>query len=158
MADIWATWPRAVAVHVDGEAVHAQLVDGREITVPIEWFGFLAAGTDAERRNATIEEEGRALFWEDLDESVSVPSLLGLPELLPPDPRVRSYTVDYRKDYVEWVATVRGSDLISLGDTLLRAKRSVRELLRWYLGVKSLKKARIEVADVVASTEPAGVR
>jgi hypothetical protein len=77
----WRDWPRAAAVRVDEEAVHVRLLDGRELAVPINWFGFLERRTDTELRDVTIIEGGRGLWWESIDEGVSVPSLLGLPEV-----------------------------------------------------------------------------
>ncbi|MCI0582072.1 MAG: DUF2442 domain-containing protein [Chloroflexi bacterium] len=50
------------------------------MTVPFEWFGFLSDATEAERCDMVLEGDGDAIYWPALDDSVSVPSLLGLPE------------------------------------------------------------------------------
>jgi hypothetical protein len=154
----WQDWPRARAVQVDADAVHVRLVDGRGLTVPIEWFGFLAAGTEAERQDFRIQGDGDGIWWDTLDDGVSVPSLLGLGEMPPPDPSVRSYTVDYVPGDGGWTASVRGTWLMSIGSTLAGAKRAVRSNLRRYLGVHSLGAAGIEVADEVQSAETVGAR
>src|SRR5579859_6588679 len=109
----WQNWPRARAVHVDSDAVHVRLVDGRELAVPIEWFGFLAAGTEEQRRDFRIQGDGDGIWWDTLDEGVSVPGLLGLGEMPPPDPSVRSYAVDYVPEDGGWTASVRGTWLTS---------------------------------------------
>jgi len=49
--------------------------------VPIKWFGFLAASTEEQRRDVRILGDGDGLWWEGLDEGVSVPGLLGLGEM-----------------------------------------------------------------------------
>jgi hypothetical protein len=52
------------------------LVDGRTITVPLNWFPRLAAGTTVERENWRLIASGRGIHWPDLDEDISVESLL----------------------------------------------------------------------------------
>ena len=74
------TWPRAAEVRIVSGSVWVRLVDGRELTVPYQWFGFLSDATEAERRDMVLEGDGDAIYWPTLDDSVSVPSLLGLPE------------------------------------------------------------------------------
>jgi hypothetical protein len=154
----WQDWPRAHAVQVKADAVHVRLVDGRELTVPIEWFGFLAAATEAQRQDYRIQGGGDGIWWDTLDDGVSVPSLLGLGEMPPPDPSVRAYTVDYLREDGGWTASVRGTWLTSFGSTLAAAKRAVRSNLRRYLGVHSLGVAGIEVADEVQPAETVGAR
>lgn len=53
--------------------------DGRELAVPISWFGWLADAPEAKRADLQIIENGLGLWWEQLDEGLSVPGLLGLP-------------------------------------------------------------------------------
>ncbi|MBF6604368.1 MAG: DUF2442 domain-containing protein [Chloroflexi bacterium] len=153
----WRDWPRARAVHVDSDAVHVHLVDGRQLTVPIEWFGFLAAGTEEQRRDFRIQGDGDGIWWDTLDEGVSVPGLLGLGEMPPPDPSARSYAVDYVPQDGGWTASVRGTWLTSSGSTLAAAKRAVRSNLRRYLGVHSLGSAGIEVVDDIQRGAPVEV-
>ena len=145
----WENWPRAAEVQVGTAAVHVRLVDGHELSVPFAWFGFLSAGTEAQRRDVVLEGDGEAIYWPALDDSVSVPSLLGLPEIPPPDPSVGLYTVDYLPGEDGWLAEVRGTGFTSFGATLAAARRAVRNVLRRYHGVRSLGGAGIAVADVV---------
>ncbi len=65
---------RAVAVRRDALAV--DLVDGRTITAPLAWFPRLKHGTAAERANWRLIGAGEGIHWPDLDEDISVESLL----------------------------------------------------------------------------------
>lgn len=52
------------------------LVDGRCITVPIDWFPRLAEGSPAERSNWELTGAGTGIHWPDLDEDISIEGLL----------------------------------------------------------------------------------
>jgi len=56
--------------------MHIQLADGREISVPLEWFPTLRDATEAQRDNWRLIGRGVGIRWEDLDEDISVESLL----------------------------------------------------------------------------------
>jgi hypothetical protein len=64
---------------VAGDRLRVALEDGRELSVPVDWFGWLAKATDAQRAGLEVIEYGLGIWWEALDEGVSVPWLLGLP-------------------------------------------------------------------------------
>jgi len=66
----------ARSVSVSDEALVVDLADGRTITVPLAWFPRLAHGTRAERANWRLIGGGEGVHWPDLDEDVSVESLL----------------------------------------------------------------------------------
>ncbi len=72
--------PRAIAARVERARLWVSLEDGREIGVPVEWFAWLAAGTDAQQRDLRLVEGGAGIWWEQLEDGVSVPGLLGLQE------------------------------------------------------------------------------
>jgi hypothetical protein len=72
--------PRAVSAIVDATSLRVTLEDGREVAVPVEWFDWLARGTASQRNDLTIIEDGAGIVWNQLDDSLSVPRLLGLPE------------------------------------------------------------------------------
>jgi hypothetical protein len=72
--------PRAASATVDARLLRVTLLDGREIGVPVEWFDWLQRGPQAQRADLTIIEDGAGIVWNQLDDSLSVPSLLGLPE------------------------------------------------------------------------------
>lgn len=68
--------PTARRVMVTNVALTADLSDGRTISVPLTWFPRLAHGTDAERSSWKLIGEGEGIHWPDLDEDISVESLL----------------------------------------------------------------------------------
>ena len=52
------------------------LADGRTIMAPVAWFPRLKHGTVAERANWRLIGSGEGIHWPDLDEDISVESLL----------------------------------------------------------------------------------
>ena len=66
----------AVGVRFDDEILHVQLTDGREISVPLEWFPTLRDATEAQRSNWRLIGRGVGIHWEDLDVDISVAGLL----------------------------------------------------------------------------------
>ncbi|MFH1195670.1 MAG: DUF2442 domain-containing protein [bacterium] len=52
------------------------LADGREVTVPLEWFPRLRDATSEQRNNWRLIGRGIGIHWEDIDEDISVKSLL----------------------------------------------------------------------------------
>ncbi len=72
--------PRAVSALCDDARLHVTITDGRVVSVPIDWFDWLAGATPAQRDDLKIIEGGAGIWWEQLEDGVSVPGLLGLPE------------------------------------------------------------------------------
>ncbi len=72
--------PRAAAASVEGSTLRVRITDGRELLVPVDWFPWLAAADRADRSQVSIDEGGLALWWDRLDDGLSVPRLFGLPE------------------------------------------------------------------------------
>lgn len=66
----------AQAVAVRRDALVVDLTDGRTITAPLAWFPRLKHGTTAERTNWRLIGGGQGIHWPDLDEDISVESLL----------------------------------------------------------------------------------
>ena len=66
----------AQRVTVTEDAVVVDLVDGRTVSVPVSWYPRLAHGTSAERTNWRLIGRGEGIHWPDLDEDLSVASLL----------------------------------------------------------------------------------
>jgi hypothetical protein len=66
----------AQGVSASDEALIVDLADGRTITVPLAWFPRLAHGTPPERANWRLMGGGLGIHWPDLDEDISVESLL----------------------------------------------------------------------------------
>jgi hypothetical protein len=66
----------AQSVTVTEDALVVDLVDGRTVSVPLPWYPRLAHGTPTERANWRLIGRGEGVHWADLDEDVSVASLL----------------------------------------------------------------------------------
>ena len=71
--------PRARSAAIETDRLLVTLEDGRELSVPLEWFRWLDGASDAQVADLEIIEFGLGIWWESLDEGVSVPFLLGLP-------------------------------------------------------------------------------
>ena len=74
------THPRAAKVIVDASSLRVIVEDGREIGVPLAWFEWLAKASDAQRRGFRIVGGEAGIWWDALDDGLSVPRLFGLPE------------------------------------------------------------------------------
>jgi Protein of unknown function (DUF3532). len=71
--------PRASSAAIDADRLRVSLEDGRELSVPLAWFRWLDDASDEQRADLDVIEFGLGIWWETLDEGVSVPWLLGLP-------------------------------------------------------------------------------
>ncbi len=67
---------RAENVRVTDEELIVDLVDGRTVYVPVQWYPRLAKGAAAERRNWRIIGRGEGIHWPRLDEDIAVEDLL----------------------------------------------------------------------------------
>lgn len=70
------TDPLAVDVSVDNMALRVVLADGRELSVPVEWFPRLGDGSQTARDNWRLIGVGEGIHWPDLDEDISVMNLI----------------------------------------------------------------------------------
>lgn len=73
------TEPREITaqnVSVTDDSLAVDLADGRTITVPRAWFPRLANGTSSECANWRFIGNRYGIHWPDLDEDISVASLL----------------------------------------------------------------------------------
>jgi hypothetical protein len=68
--------PTALSVSVTDETLGVELSDGRSLAVPLTWFPRLLRATPQERSNWRLIGGGEGLRWEDLDEDISVESLI----------------------------------------------------------------------------------
>jgi hypothetical protein len=66
----------AQSVSVSDDSLIVELADGRMIAVPLAWFPRLAHATAMERANWRLIARGDGIHWPDLDEDISVDSLL----------------------------------------------------------------------------------
>jgi hypothetical protein len=66
----------ALDVRFSDDALHVSLSDGREVSVPLEWFPRLRDATSAQRNNWRLIARGIGIHWEDVDEDIAVTTLL----------------------------------------------------------------------------------
>ena len=70
------TEPLAIDVAVSATVLRVTLDDGRELSVPVEWFPRLRDATDADRANWRLIGRGEGIHWPAIDEDISVRGLL----------------------------------------------------------------------------------
>ena len=63
-------------VRVTEEALEVDLCDGRSASAPLAWCPRLVHGTRKERAHWRLIGNGEGIHWPDLDEDVSVESIL----------------------------------------------------------------------------------
>ena len=73
----FATW-------VEGRMVFLELSDGRIVGFPAGRFQRLKAASDEMLKKVTLELDGYALRWEELDEDITVPGVVAGHFQLPP--------------------------------------------------------------------------
>lgn len=66
----------AETVRFTEDALVVQLADGREVSVPLEWFPRLRDATREQRENWRLIARGIGIHWEDVDEDIAVTTLL----------------------------------------------------------------------------------
>jgi hypothetical protein len=66
----------AVNIWFDDTKMYLVLDDGRELSVPINWFPTLRDATQQQRNNWRFIGDGEGIHWEDLDEDILVEGLL----------------------------------------------------------------------------------
>ncbi|MBI3762108.1 MAG: DUF2442 domain-containing protein [Chloroflexi bacterium] len=66
----------AVDVGFSMDALHIRLSDGREVSVPLEWFPRLRDATPKQRADWRLIARGIGIHWEDVDEDIAVTTLL----------------------------------------------------------------------------------
>jgi len=68
--------PRARRISFDEDNMWVELADGRQLGVPLAYFPRLLSATQAQRNDYIISGGGTGLHWDELDEDISVKSLL----------------------------------------------------------------------------------
>jgi hypothetical protein len=63
-------------VQVSDAELVLRLSDGRTVSAPLAWFSRLLRGTAEQRNNWRLIGKGVGIHWPDLDEDISVRSLL----------------------------------------------------------------------------------
>jgi len=70
--------PLAIDVACSNDMLQVALADGREISVPLDWFPRLHNASPKDRKNWELIGGGLGIHWETIDEDVSVENLLRL--------------------------------------------------------------------------------
>jgi hypothetical protein len=68
--------PLAIDVSTTPDALRVVLADGREVAAPLVWFPRLVRATDEQRANWCLIGGGIGIHWPEVDEDISVESLL----------------------------------------------------------------------------------
>ena len=68
--------PRIKAIRVTDDLIIADLVDGRTISVPLEWSWRLAEATPEQRNHYEFIGDGQGIHWPDVDEDISAEGML----------------------------------------------------------------------------------
>lgn len=68
--------PMATRLRFDADVMWIELADGRQLGIPLVYFPRLLRASPAQLTNYTLSGGGTGLHWDELDEDISVPSLL----------------------------------------------------------------------------------
>ncbi len=102
---ILGTSPKIDYVSVTEDTLHAELSDGRTISVPLAWYPRLVHATQEERNNWKLIGTGQGIRWPDLDEDLSVEGLIaGRP------------SGEGQKSFKRWLAAKRAGRSVLLSD------------------------------------------
>ncbi len=66
----------AINVAFENSKMILFLEDGRELSIPLEWFPRLRKATDKQLNNWRLIGKGEGIHWEEIDEDILVENLL----------------------------------------------------------------------------------
>jgi hypothetical protein len=66
----------AKQVDFDDTTIRVTFIDGRVLSVPLNWFPLLRDATPQQRANCEIGGGGIGLHWPDIDEDLSIAGLM----------------------------------------------------------------------------------
>lgn len=90
MSTVASSVPRILTLEVTGDAIVAQLADGRTVSVPLAWSWRLADATPSQRERFEIIGTGEGVHWPEIDEDISARGMLeGIPARPPKKPVTR---------------------------------------------------------------------
>ncbi len=67
---------RIVDLSYRGKYLCVHLADGRKIDAPFSWFPWLLAAAAPQRKKFELIDSGRAVYWPDLDQHISLQDLM----------------------------------------------------------------------------------
>lgn len=68
--------PEASSAKVENGSLITELSEGRSIRTPLAWYPRIMHATEAERQNVRLIGKGRGLHWPDVEEDISVESIV----------------------------------------------------------------------------------
>jgi len=68
--------PKGIDLSFTSDSIKVVLADGREISAPLEWFPRLRDANEQQRKNWRLIGKGIGIHWEEIDEDISIKSLL----------------------------------------------------------------------------------
>jgi len=68
--------PKVIDLSFTSDSIKVVLADGREISAPLEWFPRLRDANEQQRKNWRLIGKGIGIHWEEIDEDISIKSLL----------------------------------------------------------------------------------
>ena len=104
--------PMATNIIVTEDALTAELSDGRQIVVPLEWYPRLTHATQRERENWEFLGGGTGIHWPDLDEDISIAGLIA-----------GRKSGENAKSFNQWLAAKKAGRPLTL-DALSKYERS----------------------------------
>jgi hypothetical protein len=66
----------AINIAFDNSKMIIFLEDGRELSVPLEWFPRLRKATEEQLNKWRLIGKGEGIHWEEIDEDISIENLL----------------------------------------------------------------------------------
>lgn len=76
--------PAALRAWTEKRMIYVELTDGRIVGFPAARFKRLKAATDDQLKQMTVELDGYALRWDEIDEDITVPGIVAGRFQLPP--------------------------------------------------------------------------
>ena len=68
--------PKAKSIKISDDSLSVDLFDGRTIIVPLLWYPRLWHGSNEERNNFELIDEGSIIHWPYLDEDLSLSGIV----------------------------------------------------------------------------------
>jgi len=68
--------PLAKKIRFESDTMWVELADGRQMGVPLAYFPRMLHATDTQRADLIISGGGTGVHWDDLDEDISVRTLV----------------------------------------------------------------------------------
>ena len=76
ISEIEAQEVRALQLRLTAETLTLELSDGRQLSVPLDWYPRLIYASQTERENWVLFGDGSSIHWPDLDDDIGVDGLL----------------------------------------------------------------------------------